>query len=64
LIKDWDKDDDWAAWRSFISAIFVQPFGSDEEQHIFQECTRLEASPATGFTHEVPMVECNARTGN
>ena len=47
MITDWDKDEDWAAWRSFIRAVFVQPFGSDEEPRIFQKCTRLEAPPAT-----------------
>jgi hypothetical protein len=45
IIKDWLTDPDWVAWRSFISAVFCQPFGSDEELRIFQECTRLEEQP-------------------
>ena len=44
LIKDWPEDH-WTAWRSFISAVFCQPFTSEAELEIFQECTQLEAPP-------------------
>jgi hypothetical protein len=44
LIGNW-KSDEWLAWRAFISTVFCQPFASDAELQVFQDCTQLTAPP-------------------
>jgi len=44
LIDDWHEEN-WLAWRSFISAVFHQPFETQAELEIFQQCTELEEQP-------------------
>jgi len=44
LIKDWNEPH-WAAWRAFISAVFVDRIRSTEELRIFKECTQLDELP-------------------
>ena len=46
LISDWNQPH-WTAWRSFISAVFCEPFASQAEHDVFTECTLLDDPPAT-----------------
>jgi hypothetical protein len=45
IIEEWNEPE-WLSWRSFISAVFCQPFASDSELEIFQQCTSLEYPPS------------------
>jgi hypothetical protein len=44
IIEDWEEYH-WTAWRSFISAVFCQPFKSIGEERVFQQCTNLKEPP-------------------